>query len=268
MERKKATAHLFVLAGLTLLSMSCENTKVLENKHGMIMKFDPPKIDDIKEIPWRVGDGVPRRQEISKGLLITVKLPKINRKELNLLYKKGKVDSWIVKIERNTILKKGEFIGHFAAPFKVQTSGERISSVSETRFRIYYAAASLSPRLQRFRCPAFNHNMRLNGFHLSSVDQTPKSLIVQYGLPFSGKVESAGFIPIGFNGGITLKGDYMIFVALYSSTSKRPMSRYIPIKNILSVTKERNIQISGCGGFNSFEKRKKRGLRFEDLKFN
>ena len=253
---------------LLLLLAACREAELVKTKHGMVMKFDSSRVEEVSEISWMVGHGF-MRQEVSKGFVAAITLPELGGEDLSHLYSSRKVDSWLVRIERITVRRGKEFIGHFMVPLKVQTQKNlRISTTSTVRFRVYYAAASVSSRFQRFSCPAFGHNLKLADFHIHSIGRARESLIIRGREMIKGKVETAGFVSLEFNGGESLRGEYSISLALYNSAAKVLMSGYVLVGDTIAVVEETPVMIKGCGNFAIPERdgrEEKRSLR--DIKF-
>ena len=239
----------FILSVFFSLLVGCRDATIITTNHGSTMKFDSLKIKDLRVVPWTVGKGF-LKQSISKGFIVSINFPELNRQELMELYKKKRVDSWIIKVERNTVRKGKEVIGYFMVPLRVQTNkGLRISSSRLIRFRVYYAAASVSPRFQLFSCPAFEHNLQMVKFDIRKARSVQESIAIRRMNKMKGKIESAGFASLEFNGGMSLKGEYTTSVALFNSDSRVFMSEYVPVRDTISVTGERPVVIRGCGNF-------------------
>ena len=253
---------------LLLLLGACQKAELVKTKHGLVMRFSSSQIEEVRNIPWSVGQGF-MKQQISKGFMAVITLPDLGDDDLSYLYNAKKVDSWLVKIERTTVRRGREFIGHFMVPLKVQTQKNlRISLTTDIRFRVYYAAASVSSRLQRFPCPAFGHNLKLANFHIHSSDSIQESLVIRGREMIRGKMETAGFVSLEFNGGASLQGEYSVSLALYNSSSKVLMSRYVPVRDTIAILEEYPIGIEGCGNFvipAKSNKGHRRSLR--DIKF-
>ena len=251
-----------------LLLSACQKAELVKSKHGLVIRFHSSQIEEVRNIPWSVGQGF-MRQQVSKGFMAAITLPDLGDEELSFLYNTKKVDSWLIKIERTTVMRGKEFLGHFMVPLKVQTQKNlRISLTTDVRFRIYYAAASVSLRFQRFPCPAFGHNLKLTDFHIHSSGSTRESLIIRSREVIKGRMETAGFVSLEFNGGSSLQGEYTISVALYNSVSKVLMSRYVLVRDSISILEEYPIGIEGCGDFVIPEKSNRNQKRsLQDIKF-
>ena len=241
--------------------LSCDKGQLIQTRHGVVMRFDSIRLKKLKEVSWSVGQGLVK-QNVSKGFTATIGLPGIGGTALKELYEVHKVDSWMVKVERHTPRWGKELIGHFMVPLRVQTQkGLRISSGRRVQFRVYYAAASISPRFERLPCPAFEHSLQLDQIRVVESESVRELFTIRRRSVVRGGVKSAGFVSLEFNGGASLKGNYTISVSLYNSVSRVLMSEYVPVRDSISIGHERAVAIKGCGGFEISEpKRERRSL--------
>ena len=246
---------------------ACDKAQVVETTNGLVVEFDALGVQELREVSWRVG-GEKVKQEVSKGFVASVELPALSKQALALLYQKRQIDAWIVRIDRESFRRGRQFIGHFMVPFRVQTrANNTVSSMAMARFRSYYAAASMSLRFQRFACPAFGHNLKLTSFTVNGPSAARETLVVQRKSKVVGRVESAGFVPLDFNGGMSLKGNYLVSIALYNSAAKMLMSEYLPIREVISITGEQPVAVKGCQGVMIPAPEKSQEHSLKDIKF-
>ena len=253
------TKHYFLVLLSLLFQNSCNESQVLKTNHGTIVKFNSVAVESIKEVSWKVGRKG-KKKEVSKGFLVKISLPFLQKKDLSFLYETKRIDSWILKIERINPRWGRQLIGHFLIPIRVQTQKAlRTSSSQSARFRIYYAAASTSSRFEQLPCPAFQHNLKITSLDFKNTD-TPKkeSFSLRRRSMVGGRVEASGFVSIEFNGGTSLKGEYIVSLALFNSVSKALMTEYIPVRSVISVKMEKPVPIPSCTGFTIPEKTQKK----------
>ena len=263
---KVAGNYLVLVLALGQLA-ACDKAQVVETTNGLVVEFDALGVQKLQEVSWKVG-GEKVKQEVSKGFVASIELPALGKQDLALLYQKRQVDAWIVRVERELLRQGRQFIGHFMVPFRVQTrASNTVSSMAMARFRSYYAAASMSLRFERFACPAFGHNLKLTSFTVNGPSAARETLVVQRKSKVVGRVESAGFVPLAFNGGMSLKGNYLVSIALYNSAAKMLMSEYLPIREVISITGEQPVALKGCHGVMIPTPEKSQEHSLKDIKF-
>lgn len=228
---------------------SCNDAELVKTEHGVMLSLSNPKIDSIRDITWKVGKGAVR-QNVSQGISIGGSLPDLNYDILSYLHNKHGVDSWIVKIERRSIRRGRQVIGHLVIPVKIEGYRNfRDLSNSRFRFQVNYAAFSISRRFKKFVCPSFGHRLKLGEIKLKKRRPEKKNFFIRRFSSFSGKAVRLSFISQGFNGGDSLRGEYHFFIALYNTSQKYLMSDYIPMAGEIHVLSEKHMDIQGCSDF-------------------
>jgi len=127
----------------------------------------------------------------------------------------------------------------------------RLVSPRKGSIGVYYAASSISTRLDSLPCPALEHSLYIEDAEL--VDQREKDnlWVVSAGenTPIRAKVELISYSPITVNGGMNLLGDYAIELAFYNIDSKRRLSSFVSLPGKIEIKKEEIVVIKGCENY-------------------
>jgi hypothetical protein len=245
----KSKTWLTILTLVVGLSSCTEKPQIKQTEHGIEMNNLSFEINEIREIPWKVGQGFQRK--VSKSLTVTIQLPHIAQDELDQLYDRLGVDSWVVRavMIRNSSRQE---IGSAFAPFKRLMSASnkrtnRASQIKSVSFSITYAAAAISERFRSFNCPAFSHNRRLEKYDIVG-ENVLHNLVVQPSEMFNDKPLLVELTPTVLNAGHQLVGDYYFDVGLYRSKDRRLFSRLIPLSQFVRVASEELVSIPECAG--------------------
>lgn len=127
----------------------------------------------------------------------------------------------------------------------------RFSTSKKGSVGVYYAASSISTRLDSLPCPALNHRLLIDDGEVVS-DNSQEKLWAASPVDrktMSAKVHQISYSPITLNGGMSLIGDYYIDLAMYNTNTKIRSSAWLPISNYLAIKKEEEIVIKGCENF-------------------
>lgn len=227
---------------LLIILTSCTKDYGLSNKNGIYFIQDLySELDDAKEVDWSVG--LNREVDISKGIRFYVDVPKINDNAINTLQEKYGVNSWIFrfqKIERGT--KRN--LGLYALRFKNISRNTKNFSVN-----LYYQAAAISKHFRNFHCPAFNHRYKVDNFGISPrPNSDTKDLYLRSIESVKSKVGELRFSPMILPGGLKLKGQYIVDVALYNTTRKQRFSEWFAVNGILNIQVETARTVTSCNG--------------------
>ncbi len=240
--------------------LSCaKKSELIKNGDVVIIRPENTSIEDLKAIEWKVGKYA--KQEISKGLSFRVYFPFLKTEDLLFLVKERKIDSWIFKITK--VDRKGkEVIGRYYIPLVYpgrSKNAHRIKQIPFGVLKIYYAAASISSRLERSLCPVNGHNKLLKGFSVQknfSVYSRPDLVLSKVGQKsIVGKVETYSYNPSSMNGGASLLGDYILEMALANSKEKKIYSNYFSLKEKIEIKLEAEEMIEGCENYEQPQKR-------------
>lgn len=243
----KSKTQLLILCVLLGFSGCFDRPEIIETEHGIEMKNLSFEINEIREVPWKVGNGFIKK--VSKGLTLTIQLPELPQDKLEEIHQKLGVDSWVVRVVMIRNSNRQE-IGSAYAPFKRQSSSNRVTRTSQVRsisFSISYAASAISERFRSFICPAFSHNRRIDNKEIKGSNEL-KSLVVQSGDLFNDKPVLVELTPSVINAGHQLVGDYYFDVGLYRSKDRRLFSRLIPLSQYVSIMSEELVNLSECAG--------------------
>lgn len=207
------------------------------------------RIDRVETIDWKVG--VVGKGTVSKGIRMKIDFPRLQIGDIEDLVKKVDIDSWLVRVHKQTGYGS-DILGHFYIPMikpGSSTSSLRVSQMEYGMVNIYYAAASVSPRFENFACPAFNHQLYLDDDdvdleetdYLTQIMVNPSdSALIQ------AKLNTFGYQPTTLNAGMSLVGSYFVDVALFDSRAKTRRSSFLRLPQTVRVKLERTHPISGC----------------------
>lgn len=233
---------------LLFVVTSCEKKSELTNRgSSYFIKVFNSNIEDFRTISWKVG--AYGKQTISKGMQITVALPVVSEDDLEILHKKKKVDSWLLKVSRKSSLRR-ETVGYFSVEFMSKKRGTpRVRLVRKTGVGVFYSAASISMRLSKSLCPAFKHNKKIDDIELQgSFTEQMISLTAGDIERINAKVPEVTYSPLSFNGGSSLKGTYYVDIALYNKNEKTRYSSYLRTGKQIVIDKEESVFLKGCQG--------------------
>ncbi len=252
-----------------VLIVGCEEKEIFIKKgNSILIDTSGLEIEKADELTWVVGRNR-IKQKVSKGFIVKFQLPKLKEENFRELYEKNKIDSWLVKITKSTSSNSNNSLGMYVVPFRVRTDkGMRFSHGGLSQFMVYYAAASMSERFRRFPCPAFDHRFRIDDLDIrSNPARSEQSLLLaQRDRGLTGKFETAGFIPLHFNGGMSLEGEYQISIALFNSQFNILYSEFAPLADKIIVRSEDTIAIQGCENFQIPEAGELPGIK--DIRWN
>lgn len=242
----------FLLIVCAMTFSSCNRTSKVESGEGFVKVF-PENMDLHKEVivPWHVG---PKKdQKLSKGFRVSIRFPKLDLSALDDIINRFNVDSWLIVVKRKNLATStivGQVFIPISIPGRFSDSKFRRLQMENGFVSIYFAAAAISKRFESFPCPALGHNRLIDSIEVETVGEIePFYISVSELQRISGKVVEFGYDSTILNGGQSLQGDYTFEVALYNSESKNIMSNFVQSPDILKVTKERIIDITGCENF-------------------
>jgi hypothetical protein len=235
---------------VVVLLLSCEKKSELRlTKNGIFISPVNFKIDYYKIIDWKVGPL--KRQRVSKGVELKVKLPQLKNDDLKALGEKKSFDSWLLRITRKSSRRK-ETLGYLKIPLhhKKKTNQRSQGFAGQTRAvfpRVYYVDAALSTRLEKKPCPGLGHSLEITKIH---IDKDDNHELINPSLANEKKVNARVEIfkpfPSNFNGGKSLNGQYWVQLALYNSKTKQVLSNFVRASNDLIISRESYKAIKGC----------------------
>lgn len=127
----------------------------------------------------------------------------------------------------------------------------RYSTSTRGSVGVYYAASSISTRLDNLPCPALDHRLVIEDSDLID-NKNQNNLWVTSAVDkkqLTAKVQMISYSPITLNGGMSLKGEYYIDLALYNTATKYRVTSWVTVSNYVSVAKEENVVIKGCENY-------------------
>jgi len=243
-----------IIFGILIFAACKELPKLaVENGRAAIHLVDQ-KIESYRTVDWHVG--AQGRDTISKGILVRVTLPKIDKDSLLQITAPGPkgfgVDGWLMKVSKRTQASY-DTLGYLFFPFPQSGDREGISDqISLGTFQVNYHAAAVSDRFSNLNCPAFNHRKKLGDIDIKkNLNVTSSTLILAAS---EQEVIGSKVIPFSFNtyvfsGGESLVGKYEVSLALFNLKEKTRKSNFINIEQVIDVSTENEILVKGCGSF-------------------
>lgn len=222
-------------------------------------------LNNLTELDWKVGTD--RSKLVSMGLRFDLKLSSVNEKTADILFQKHKADSWIFKVIHYTRTGYKNELGSFYVEFIGNYQGRmRFQDVKFASFKVFYAAAAMSEDFRRFTCPAFNHRKKISQIKYDKNLEGNKDIYINSAPErFDAKTEKIFLVPPMYNGGNSLEGSYEVSYALYDSASRKVLSSWSRIDQLVQVVKENFVKIPECQGVK--EENKPRDQREFKFKF-
>lgn len=226
---------------LILLFISCSNTHELEFGNGLhYIKNLNFKLSDLKELEWEVGRK--RDKTISQGIFFEIEIPKLGKDQIETLYTKYGIDSWLFKVEKQT-RRGSQDIGHIE--YRLSNFSNATSSFS---VKILYHAASISADFRRFHCPAFKHRALIKDLDFVSYDKGSKALYTTSNKRLKSKTVRPSFTTISFSAGTSLKGKIIAKLAFFNSQRKKIFGDFVASKNAIVIPEEQKVDLPTCIG--------------------
>ncbi len=240
-----------------LLSCSEQSEYVRKSGEAIFIKPKNHGVKHVGVIKWKIGSLF--KQEISKGISISLLLPNLSVEQLKEIFYDRNADSYIVRVSRNG-LYGAQIIGHSYITFLKRDNGERrFSSPKGGTVNIYYAAAAISKRFENFSCPAFGHAKKIGEVIIKDAPNNLSDQLVLSPLEevkVSARVGELASAPYLLNGGHTIIDEYKFEIAFYSYISKVRKSNYITLPQSVKVVYENEVSLKGCANFSIPKKTK------------
>ena len=256
---------IFITIGLLLLlASSCQDfSKFIKGERNITIIPNRVSISSSEVADWRIGPL--RRQEVSKVLRIKLDFHQFETDHLQDLVKTIEIDSWIIRVKRKTLITS-ETLDTFYVPLLVPGRGKsdfRIKQVQAGFLNLFYSAAAISTRFEKFQCPAFDHDKIITDFEVINVIGREKAIRaskVNANL-MTGKLERYSYRPFPINAGKSMIGEYHFEIALYNTVEKLRKSNWFELHEAIKVSGEKAVAIKGCENF----KIPKNNSRLDDI---
>lgn len=261
----------FILISLvfaSLFTIACEKKSQYSVKDGIasILPLNAGA-ESVNVVPWTVG--ILGKKKVAKGIGVKISFPILEHDDILDLIENRSINSWLVRVRRR-YLGRTEVLGYLYVPLALPGSKDSSVRIKQTKggfFSIYYSAAAISSRFEKFDCPAFDHNLWIDEAVIFN-EKSPDSMISTSPSEMeviSAKIEAFSYSPITLNGGSSLGGEYIIDLALFNYSTKRKYSNFLELDQKVRVAKEIPVSIDGCAGFQI--PRKEEEEEEEDKKF-
>lgn len=244
----------FLVSFLMLSLFGCtKKAELVEENNRFYVYVDELKVNLIKEVPWKVGPYY--KQEISRGVRIHLELPKMKKSDMEKLYLEKKIDAWIVRLKRRASTSSrtmGYFVAQFAFPKPEKPEKIRYAPSSSASMGVYYAASSLSTRLDHIPCPALDHRLKIGDIAIEESKSDRRKLFSVTSAErekIRAKVHHIAYSPVTVNGGMVLAGEYIAEIAFYNTIEKEKSSSWVRLDNYARVGREQTKVIRGCKGY-------------------
>lgn len=219
------------------------------SKESVGIQISPIEMDvsSLNEIAWPVG--MHREEKVTQSITFVVDLPRIKKDDLTFLTEQKNIDSWIIRVIAKKSYEAQDLGSLYVLYHPRHSSRTSAGSTSATKVavKIYYAAAYASERFRGFKCPAFNHNKRINEM---SVEGNNDDFEIHLGQTsgYGEKPQLVELNPSAFNGGNSLVGEYWLEIAPYDSKNRIIHAPFKKIPRHIVVKSEDTVSIKSCDG--------------------
>ncbi len=246
----KLLACLLIFSSLFSVSCSKRSELKYENSTGYI-RSDRGRVSELRKIDWKVGKY--GKDIVSRGFRLSFELPIVEEEGLKILYEKKNVDAWLIRLRRRQGIRN-ETMSYFSLNLVSQKPGStklRFQSPNKGSVGVYYAASSLSTRLDTLPCPALEHRLFLKESSIESVNKGEQMWMISSAEEshISAKVNLISYSPLTVNGGMSLMGEYFVDLAFYNSKEKMRVSAFLPLADKVQVNEEAFVKVKGCENF-------------------
>lgn len=223
--------------------------KITAKKEGQstILENVNVSIGHVQEHSWKVGRHF--EYNISKQLTVVMKFPAFDPIVLHELKTQYGLNSWLVRVTfvREDVKQELGVISANIVHENVDRYGHDSQQAKGLAFNLTYSAFAISERFRHFHCPAFSHNKKIHEYIISG-NETAKTWTIANPIPYTDKVITAELTPTMFNIGETMKGIFVIEVALFNSLSKQIIAPFMIVPQGLIIKNEDSINLKGCEG--------------------
>lgn len=247
------TYILIIPVFVVLLPLSCSQRSEVKYENGTgYIRSDRATVSEFRKINWKVGKY--GKDTVSRGFRLSFELPLVEEEGLRVLYEEKGVDAWLIRLRRKQGLRN-EIMAYFSMNLVSSKPGGssklRFQSPRKGSIGIYYAASSISTRLDSLPCPALGHRLYLDEAGIEKVGRGQQMWVVSSAeeSSISAKVGLISYSPLTVNGGMSLKGEYFIDLAFYNSLGKKRMSSFLPLNDKGQVGKEEFVNVKGCENY-------------------
>lgn len=244
----------------SMLAVSCTKRADFKYEHRTAyVRAKDIGVTEMRVITWKVGKY--GKDVVSRGFRMSFDLPVLDDSAWKTLIEERDANGWLIRLRRKSGTRN-ERMGYLAVEMVSPKSGSkgvyRYNTSRKASVGVYYAASSVSTRLDRLPCPAFNHRYLIDeyGVESNNLGERLWASSSADSQRVSAKVEMISYSPITINGGMELSGDYHIDLALYNTKTKQRLSSYLEISHFARVEKEKSVSVKGCEGFTVPPKRK------------
>lgn len=241
-----------ILIFLFLVSGCKEYSQYQKKEHRVTIVPNKVAITSADVADWKVG--TLRRETVSKGIRVKLEFPLLEKEHLQDLVKTVEIDSWLIRIKRRTMVTT-ETLDHFYIPLLIPGQDKkewRIKQIPAGFVNLYYAAAAVSTRFEKFSCPAFNHKKYITDYEVVDVFSRDKVIRGNRRTPsfYSGKLTKYDYRPFPVNAGMEMNGEYRFEIALFNSKEKLRKSNWFELHQGVKVLEEKSLsKIKGCENF-------------------
>ncbi|RLA64092.1 MAG: hypothetical protein DRQ88_06505 [Epsilonproteobacteria bacterium] len=235
---------------ISLLLGCTRYSELKKNKDGdFFFKTSDIHLKKIKVFPWKVG--IKEKETLSKGIGLIITYPRLEKKDIIILKEKYGIDSWVVRVRRRSTLGS-RILGHFYTPIfqpgRFGPKNLRARQILSAEVLVFYSAAAISDRIQRFPCPVLNHRKKIEGWDLSlaPTDEITVTLTPGIGVPLETFLDPFSYAPQMINGGLSLVGKYSLEIAAFDFGSKRLISDWIEVPEQFKIEKESEAILPEC----------------------
>jgi hypothetical protein len=237
---------------ILLILISCTKERALYKTDGVPrVESKATKIVDVTIVPWKVGAAF--KKVISKGIMIKVKLPILSNSDRKKILREKGINSWIIRVKKFRLAGQSEILGYLQVPFIINFKRRKMAvgggAIKHAFFQVNYAAAAISRRLENMYCPALGHRKIIRKVKIRDNGTRDSTFSITRNTRIQAKVNAHQVRPYTFNGGMSLRGDYVVELALYGTKRKMVYSNFVRLNQIVNASDERDVQLKECATF-------------------
>lgn len=251
----------YAIAAILIFLGSCAKKIEVYDFKGLLA-LDPIEvaITSVEEDVWEVG--LNKEQKVSRGVRLEIETPKLSKLSAKKLTQRHGIDHWIYRFVKHEN-GSSRVLGYVRIGLAV--NNQVIESFTAN---LAYHAASVSMDFRRFRCPAFNHRLRITDLNTVAREIVQDKILVRQTQNIRASVHEISFSPIVFSTGSKMRGRYEIDFALYNSSDKTTYSPWIALASSIAVVQEVPVNVESCKGIKEEERplKESRTPKIEDFR--
>lgn len=245
--------HLALIV-MTAFIYGCFNSSSIEFHDDGVAYVQTNRLDSsqISVLKWEVG--FPKRdQVVSKGLSISVSIPKYSTSDMKKLTEQVGANSHYIRLMKKNQPKDtmlASFFIPFESPSKSRVQRFRFKQIDKISLALGYASWAISTRLASLACPQMGHNLTIEKATVKSNTNNSLNFTVEgsKNITISEKVENYDLFA-RVNGGSTLIGEYYFEYALANYHDSRALMEPLTLPERVTISAEKRVNLHSCRNY-------------------